>query len=298
MPERTLCVGATGAQGGSVARALLRGGRGVRALTRDVHSAAAKDLAQRGAQVVQGDLMDLAQLTSAMEGCDSVFGVTNFWEHFGCEISHGKNLVDAAIQARVPHLVLSTLPSAEALSHGQISVPHLESKAAIEAYARKSNVSVTFVHVAFYFENFLTWFPPRPDQAGTLSFGFPQGTTPLAAVAVEDIGPVVARILTERGRYLGATVGVVGDELRGDQYAAELTRVLEREVRYTHIEREDYARLPFAAADDLAAMFDLNRRFLLTRNPEIQQTRSLHPDALPFSAWAWKNRAQLRAACL
>ena len=293
MSEITLCVGATGLQGGSVARALLRAGETVHALTRSPRGDAARALRGLGAVVVEGDLSDLASLTSAMRGCTRVFGVTNYWEHFGTEVAHGKNLVDAAGQAGIQHLVLSTLPSPETLSRGAIAVPHMESKAAIEAYARGSKLRVTFVHVAFYYENFLSWFVPRPMPDAALGFGFPQGETPLAGVAIDDVGPVVARIFADPSTFAGDTVGIVGDELTGAGYASALSAALGREVRYAHIACADYAGMPFPGAHDLAAMFDLNRRFITSRANEAARTRALHPRALSFAAWAGQHREQL-----
>jgi uncharacterized protein YbjT (DUF2867 family) len=138
MSELTLVSGATGAQGGSVARRLLARGQAVRALTRRASSPAARELAALGAELVEADLGDPSSLTAAMRGCSAVFGVTNYWEHAGLETVHGKNLVDAARAAEVPKLVLSTLPSSELLSGGAFSVPHFESKAAVEAYALRA----------------------------------------------------------------------------------------------------------------------------------------------------------------
>jgi uncharacterized protein YbjT (DUF2867 family) len=295
MSELTLCVGATGAQGGSVARALLRRGRAVRALTRHPSSPAAQALSALGASLFEGDLGDLAQLHRAMEGCTSVFGVTNYWEHFGSEIAQGKNLVDAAVSRKIRHLVLSTLPSPEALSHGQLAVPHMESKASIEAYARRfGGLTTTALHVAFYYENFLSWFVPRPSADGTLAFGFPQGQTPLAAVSVEDVGDVVAAVLDQPAlRH----VDVVGDEQPCDAYAASMSEVLGKPVRYQPIEAADYARLPFPGAADLAAMFDLNRRFIPTRAVDLASTRALSPSVSTFRDWAHAHAAELRAAC-
>lgn len=285
----TLVTGATGAQGGAVARSLLAEGRKVRILTRNAGSAAASALRALGAEVAPGDLADVPALVRAMSGCDSVFGLTNFWEHFGCELVHGKNIVDAARQSGVSHLVMSTLPSSIALSGGEITVPHFESKAEVEVYARQSGVPSTFVHVAFYFENFLDYFPPRAGADGVLRIGFPQGETRLAGVAVEDAGPVVAAIFRDRARFLGQVVGIVGEELRGDEYAAALTRALGREVRYTHVARETFAAFGFPGAEELAAMFDLNRRFILSREADVALTRTLNPAVQSFERWAEEN---------
>lgn len=296
MAELTLCVGATGAQGGSVARGLLRAGGRVRALTRDPRSVAARRLRELGASVEQGDLSDLARLTELMDGCDSAFGVTSYWEHFGNEIAHGKNLVDAALQAKLGHLVLSTLPSPERLSRGRIFVPHMESKAAIEAYARNSQLCCSFVHVAFYFENFLGGFAPRVGRDGVLSLEFPRGATPLAAVAVEDLGPVIVRLLAERMRFRGQTVVVVGDELRGDQLASDLTRALGREVRPADDRAEATARQPSTRASELTAMFAFERQFAPCRKEEIAATRALFPEAQRFSTWLAHQVERLRSA--
>ena len=78
-------VGATGAQGGGLARAILAdpsGGFGVRALTRQVASDKARALASAGADVVAADLDDEASLGRALEGAHGAYFVTNFWEHF------------------------------------------------------------------------------------------------------------------------------------------------------------------------------------------------------------------------
>src|SRR4051794_4366125 len=109
--QTVLVTGATGAQGGSVARALLSNNQfNVRCLTRNTSSANAIALAQSGAELVQGDLENVDTLKAAMEGCYAVFGVTNFWEHYENEYLHGKNLVDAVAQSNIKHFVFSTLP--------------------------------------------------------------------------------------------------------------------------------------------------------------------------------------------
>lgn len=291
---RILVVGATGAQGGSVARHLLAHGWDVRAVTRDVGSPKARALvalaegASGRLEWLRADLGDLGALVAAMRDCAAVFGVTNYGEHFGIEITHGKNLVDAAQRAGVGHLILSTLPAPELLSGGELTVPHMDSKAAIERYARASGLRATFVHVACYFENFLSRFLPRPDPQGVLRLGFPLGDASLPGVAVEDLGPVVRGLLAERARYLDATVAVVGDQLTGAQYARVLSRILERDVRYAHVERASYAQLPFEGAAELAAMFDFTRRFA----PALEITRH----TLDFAAWAAKHAAVLRNA--
>ena len=76
-------VGATGAQGGGLARAILadpNGGFALRAITRDTSKDKAKALAAAGAEVVSADLDNVESLKKAFAGAHGVFGITNFWD--------------------------------------------------------------------------------------------------------------------------------------------------------------------------------------------------------------------------
>ncbi len=281
-----LVVGATGAQGGSVADHLLaRGPFNVRGLTRHPDSEEAKALRQAGAEVVKGDLEDLDSIRAALRGCYGCFGVTNFWEHFEREYGEGKNLVDAVRRSNVEHFVFSTLPHCKKISAGKLEVPHFDLKAQLEAYARGLGIPATFVHVAFYFENFLTFFPPQWRKDGSFGFGFPQGDAPLAGVAVEDVGSIVAPIFERPEDYLGKVLGIVGDELTGEQYAETMTRILGTEINYRHVSREQFAALKFPGAEDLANMFEFNRLYIPTRRADLEACRALNPQMQTFETW-------------
>lgn len=288
--SRVFVTGATGAQGGAVARSLCARGYTVRALTRNPASRAARELAQLGVELVQADLSDLGALIELMRGCAAAFGVTDFWEHFGCEVAHGRNLVDAARAVGCEHLVLSTLLSSSALSRGELLVPHMETKHEIECYARASGQVCTFVHVAFYFENFCDHFPPLPAAGGGYELGFPLGDAALAAIGVSDLGPIVATIIEERARFSGMVVEALADERSAHDYAAVMTRVLGRDIRYRHIPVAQYAALGFTGAEELAQMFDLKRRFMPRRTRELALIRTLHPAARDFETWLIEHR--------
>ncbi|MDO9374819.1 MAG: NmrA/HSCARG family protein [Ferruginibacter sp.] len=288
-----LVTGATGAQGGSVARYLMEDGQfAVRALTRNVDSAKAIALRDAGAEVVTGDLNDVASLEAAMQGCYGVFGVTNFWEHFDNESAHGKNLVDAVVKTGVDHFIYSSLRSAVKESNGELKVPHLDIKAELEEYAKKVKPDSSFVHVAFYYENFLSFFPPQKGEDGSFSFGFPQGETKLAAVSVDDIGGVVTPMFKAPETYKGKTVGVVGDDLPVAEYAANMGEVLNKTVHYNHIPREQYAAFGFPGAEELANMFEFNRLYILHREEDLKLSRSLDPSIRSFKQWVQENKDQ------
>src|SRR5690242_6452018 len=96
--------GATGQQGGAVARKLLAEGWKVRALTRDLDKPAAQELASLGAELVRGDMDDRAELDAAFQGVYGVFSVQNFWlpnVGYEGEIRQGNNVADAAREAGV-----------------------------------------------------------------------------------------------------------------------------------------------------------------------------------------------------
>lgn len=288
---RILVTGATGAQGGGVVRHLLaRGTFAVRALTRNPDSPKARALAAQGVEVVAGDLGDAASLPPALAGCHGVFGVTSFWEHFDGEYEHGKNLVDAVAAAGVEHFVFSTLPHVKAITGGLLDVPHFDIKGRLEEMTVALGIPATFVHVAFYYENFLYFLPPKKQEDGSYAFGFPQGDAALSAVSAEDVGGVVAVIFERRDDFLGRTVGIVGTHQPAADYAAAMSRALGVTVRYDHIPRETFAAFGFPGADDLANMFEFYR----TRPPydtrNLDETRSLFAGVQGFDTWLERRR--------
>lgn len=286
-----LVIGATGAQGGSVARHLLSSSDfSVRCLTRDPGSEKAQALARAGAEVFKGDLENPESLDAALKGCYGVFGVTNFWEHFDKEYQQGKNLVDAVERAGVEHFVFSTLPYVNKITKGELEVPHFDIKGQLEEYTRSFGINATFVHVAFYYENFLSFSPPQDQGDGTFAFSFPQGDTPLAAVAVEDLGGVVKAIFERPSDFKGRIVGVVGDDLPPASYADTMTRILGKKVVYNYIPRDVFASFDFPGADDLANMFEYNRLHIPTRQEDLEESRTLYPELQSFESWLTANK--------
>jgi uncharacterized protein YbjT (DUF2867 family) len=153
-------------------------------------------------------------LRAAVAGCYGVFGVTKFWEQFEGEYQQGLNLVDAVSDNGVGHFVFSTLLGVRDLTGGALNTPHFDLKARIEAYVRSLSLPATFVHVACYFDNFLSFFVPQRQEDGSYRFGFPQGDTPLAGVAAEDVGGVIAAIFERRAEFVGRSLYLVGPEIQ------------------------------------------------------------------------------------
>ena len=290
MPDTILVVGATGMQGGAVTRHLMRQRVcQVRCMTRRPDSEPARLLRQRGAEIVQADLDDPASLRRAVRGCHGIFGVTNFWEAYFREYDQGVNLIDAAAEAEVGHLVLSTLPSSRKMSCGAIDLPHFETKARMEEYAQSRNVPYTFAHVAFYYENFLNYFPPQRQPDGSYSFGFPLADANLGAVAAEDIGGVVTTLFASRAEFVHKAVEIIGDEMPSTEYAQIMSRILKRNINYSHVAREIYASMGFPGARELADMFEFLRVHTPSRRSDIKRCQQLFAGMERFEGWLENN---------
>jgi uncharacterized protein YbjT (DUF2867 family) len=286
-----LVTGATGAQGGSVARELLRNKKfQVRILTRNAKSEAAIELEEEGAEIATGDFNDRESLKNALRGVYGVFGVTNFWEHYEKECQQGKNLVDAVKEAGVQHFVFSTLANYSKLSKGKFQVPHCDIKAMLQEYTKSMEIPATFVHASFYYENFLTFFPLQKDNNNNYFFGFPQGDTKLAMTTAEDIGGVVSSIFNFPAEYLGRTVDVVGESRTCDEYARIMSKVLRVNVQYKYIPREEYAAQEFPGAEELANMFEVQRLFIPDHQLRLIESYGLNPNMKSFEKWLVNNK--------
>jgi uncharacterized protein YbjT (DUF2867 family) len=291
-----LVTGATGAQGGSVAKALLAENKFVvRILTRNALSEKAIALKKAGAEIAEGDFDDIESLHRAMKDCYGVFGVTSFWEHFGKEYAQGENLINAVRDAGVKHFVFQGLADYYKLSGSEYSVPHCDMKAKLQLYTQWLGIPATFVHMSFYYENFFNAFPLQRDEEGTFFFGFPQGDTPLAMASVEDIGGVVTSIFNDRQKFLGRIVGVVGADEPCADYASLMTKILGHEVKYKYIPRDVYADFGFPGAEELANLFEVQRLHILNRRADLMESYQLNPSMQTFESWLIKNKARFEA---
>jgi uncharacterized protein YbjT (DUF2867 family) len=294
--KRILVTGGTGAQGGSVARTLLAENNfTVRILTRNPQSEKALALQQAGAEVAAGDMDSMQSLLAAMEGCYGVYGVTNFWEHFGGEYQQGVNLIDAVKQSGIEHFVLHTLPGYSKLSSGKYPTPHCDIKAALQEYTISMGINASFVQIPFYYENFFSFFPPQPVDENTFAFGFPQGDTKLAMVSIEDLGSVVAAIFNNPTEYKGRVIGPVGADDTCAAYAAIMSKVLNMDICYNYIERDVYAASGFPGAEELANMFEVQRLYITSRQADLLESLALNPAMQSFEDWVTKHKERFMA---
>jgi uncharacterized protein YbjT (DUF2867 family) len=291
-----LVTGATGAQGGSVARALLNDDKfAVRIFTRDDTSPKAIALQLAGADLAIGDFENVESLRAAMKDVYGVFGLTDFEEHFEKEIIHGKNLIDAVKFSGVKHFVYSASPNYHKISRGEHSVPQFDIKATLQEYAKSLDIPASFVHVAYYYENFINLFPLQRDRHNNLHFGFPQGNARLAMASVTDVGGVVAKIFDHPVEYNGRTVGIVGEDRTCAEYAHIMSKALNRNVYYHHIPKDIFIGHDFPQADRWADVFEVQRLYISNHQIDLIESYGLYPSMQTFEKWVEKNKHKILA---
>jgi uncharacterized protein YbjT (DUF2867 family) len=246
--KRILVTGATGQQGGAVARQLLRQPDfAVRALTRDAGKPSARALAQLGAELMEGDLDDMASVKRALAGAYGCFSVLASMEAgVESEVRQGKALAEAAQGAGVKHFVYSSVVSADR----KTGIPHFESKAQIEDHIRKSNLAFTILRPAFFMQNWYSYMRD-PILNGTLPLPLkPQ--TRLQQISVDDIGAFALKAFQNPSQWQGRTAELAGEELSMAQVAETLTRALGRTVQYVQIPWEQFRQ---QAGEELTRMY-------------------------------------------
>jgi uncharacterized protein YbjT (DUF2867 family) len=244
-----LVIGATGQQGGSVVRHLLKNKSfKVRALVRYSNSDKAQALLKSGTELVVGDLNDVDSLVVAMKDCYGVFAVTNFWDPsvgYEGEIQHAKNIGDACKRANIKHLVFSTLDR-------ESDVPHFESKVKGEDYIRSLGVPMTSLVTSFYFENFMTFFPPKEVNGELVLSVAQKATTKVPMYACYDTGGWVLQAFLHPESYLNKDLPAVSQYISYPEIAEAITNVTGRKCKFQEIPLDAFRNFGFPGANELA----------------------------------------------
>jgi uncharacterized protein YbjT (DUF2867 family) len=304
-------VGATGAQGGGLVRAILSDKNGpfrARAITRNPASENARALADAGAEVVAGDIDDPRSLDRAFAGAYGAFLVTFFWHHFSPEkeTAEARSMAQAAKRARLQHVIWSTLEDTRKhvpLSDnrmptlmGKYKVPHFDGKGEADRLFTQEGVPTTFLVTSFYWENLIFFgMSPKRGPEGKLTFTLPMGNKKLASIAAEDIGKTAYAIFKKGKELVGKTVGVAGAHLTGEQMAASLSKALGEEVRYNAVPPEAFRGFGFPGADDLGNMFQFNQEFeqVCLNARGLEAGRALNPEMQTFDGWLASNKKRI-----
>ncbi len=304
-------IGATGAQGGGLVRAIMSDPAGefvARAVTRDVDSEKSKELARLGADVVKGDIDNQASLAKVFKEAYGAFCVTFFWAHMSPEkeLAEATAMAKAAQMTGMKHVIWSTLEDTRKFVPltdnrmptlmGRYKVPHFDAKGEANRMFRALGVPTTFLLTSFYWDNFISFgMGPKKGPDGKLALTFPMADKKLPGIAAEDIGKCAYGIFKAGRDYIGKTVGVAGQFLTGAQMAAAFASALGKEIHYNDVPPETYRALGFPGADDLGNMFqfkrDFEKEFCGARSIEL--AHKLNPTLLSFEKWLVQNKSRI-----
>ena len=301
-------VGATGAQGSGLVRAILNDPDHefqARAITRDATTEKARELAKLGAEVVVADLDNPESVKKAFQGAYGAYCVTFFWNHFSPEKEqeNAKTMAEAAKASGLKHVIWSSLDDTRKyvpLSDnrmptllGKYKVPHFDAKGEANRFFTDAGLPVTILNTVFYWDNFIYFgLGPTRGADGKPSVTMPMGDKRLPGIAAEDIGKCAFGIFKAGTKYIGKTVGIAGEFLTIKQMADEFSRLLGQEVVYNDVPPEVYRSFGFPGAEDMGNMFQFKRDFEkeYTSSRDISLSRQLNPSLLTFKQWLDKNR--------
>lgn len=269
--SRVLVIGATGQQGGAVARALLEQGSEVVGFVRGAAGPAERALESHGIHLAVGSLDDAGTITTAAKGVDAVFAMTTPFAGLETEIRHGVNIAAAADDADVPFLLYSSVASADQAT----GIGHFDSKWEIEKHIQALGLPAAVVAPVFFMNNYLF-----PSNLSVLSRGVLRQAVrvdvPLQLIDSDDIGRFAALMLSDPDRFIGRRIEIAGDERVGPDIAAALGHAAGESIRYEVQPDEELA----AMGEDWARMYEwfneggftVNRRALAADYPEFQFT--------------------------
>jgi len=273
---KVLVIGATGKQGGQVARLLLSKGHEVRAFTRKPDSPEAHQLAALGALIATGDLEDPSSVERAARGVEVLFAMATPYEAGAeAETRQGINIADAA-KSSTGYLVYNSVANADK----KTGIPHFDSKWKVEEHIRKIGMDCAVIAPVYFMENLLA----RGIE------GLKKGvySSPLAAdrklqqIAVADVAAMSALAIENKSRFVGKRIDIAGDDLSGAEEAEILSRVIGRGVKYTRLPMEEMRKISY----DWVKMYEW-----FTRVGYSADIKALHRDYPEvewhtFEAWA------------
>jgi uncharacterized protein YbjT (DUF2867 family) len=312
-------VGATGAQGGGLVRAIMADPDGpftARALTRNAASDPARALSSQGAEVIEADLDDETSLRRAFDGAYGAYVVTNFWVQRTPEQEQARTraemeLDQAAAAARAAkdtglrHVVWSTLedtrPHFQRLgievpdALGNYKVPHFDAKGEANASFTALGVPTTFLQTTMYYEALLQGFGPHRDANGELILTLPMADKRWALIAGEDIGKTALGVFRRGEDFIRKTVSIAGTHATGEELAAKFTATLGEKVDYRPMTTDQMRASGQPGVLEVANMFqfysDASDYFTGVRNLDL--VRELNPELQTLDTWLIQHKDEI-----
>lgn len=304
-------LGATGAQGGGLVRAILNDKNSEftpRAVTRDAKSDKAKELQKLGAEIFEADVDNPEALKKAFKGAYGAYCVTFYWAHMNPEKEkeEAKAMANAAKEEGLKHVIWSTLEDTRLwvpledkrmpTLMGKYKVPHFDAKGESNKFFTDLGVPVTFMAASFYWDNLIAFgMGPKKQEDGKYAIVLPMGNKKLAGIAAEDIGKCAYGVFRKPKEFIGKSIGIAGDHLTLTEMAKKMSDVLGKEIVYHEVSPETFRSFGFPGADDLGNMFQFYGEFekdgLDLRNLKV--SKELNPELKNFDMWLKENKDRI-----
>lgn len=273
--------GATGNQGGAVARNLADHGFKIIALTRNPNSAKGQNLKKQNIQVVKGDLNNANTYRKYLKDVYGIFSVQTFENGVEKEINQGITLATLAKEFDVKHFLYSSLFGANLNTR----VPHFESKLRIENHIKQIGLPFTIIRPTSLFENFLIPEVKKGILKGKLVQPIDRMTV-LQYVASEDIGKAAGKIFGNSEIYLGRTIPLATEQFSTEEVAGKFSAVLNKKIEY---EKLPVLITRLFLGRNLYKMFKWMNEKSSFQKEDIDLTKTEFPNLLSIESWIENN---------
>jgi uncharacterized protein YbjT (DUF2867 family) len=288
-------VGVLGKQGYSVAQTLIQSGQyQVRGITRRLDSPEAVSLTEQGVELVSiplnlGYKKDFVQ---AFRGSYGVFLITPAIVPPNThEFALGKELADAALEAKVEHLIFSSLENVDKITSGKKFAPHFTDKANIEAYIRTLPIKSSFIYMAFFYTNFLEFYTPIvQDDVLVFPIYLPKDFRAPFVDPLTATGPAVLEIFSNADKYTGSSLPVIGDILSPQDIVDTFIKVTGKKAVYSSAyTRDEFLnhfpefRFNETLVEEIIGMAEYAVEYgYFSDNRDLQWSREINPKSLSW----------------
>jgi len=288
-------VGVLGKQGYSVAQTLIQSGQyQVRGITRRLDSPEAVSLTEQGVELVSiplnlGYKKDFVQ---AFRGSYGVFLITpGIVPPNTHEFALGKELADAALEAKVEHLIFSSLENVDRITSGKKFAPHFTDKANIENYIRTLPIKSSFIYMAFFYTNFLEFYTPIiQDDVLVFPIYLPKDFRAPFVDPLTATGPAVLEIFSNADKYVGSSLPVIGDILSPQEIVDTFIKVTGKKAVYSSAyTRNEFLnhfpefRFNETLVDEIIGMAEYAVEYgYFNDNRDLQWSREINPKSLSW----------------
>jgi len=233
-------------------------------------------------------------LIKAFAGAYGVFAATPMVspEQAEEEIQLGKLQGDAALEAKVTHLIWSGLEDAKGISKGDYQVEHFSGKAKVENYLRKLQLpTFSAAYLSFFYTNLIEYYPPIKLPDGTLEFRMPApGDFPYPFNdPLTSLGPIVLAMLKDPTKYNGKVVPIIAEEISFNRIAETFSEVTGIPAKYKTESKEEWLndqRIKMKTPAHKLEMFEMFEFFTkyghFRRDRDWKESRRIDPNTRTY----------------